>query len=168
MSQQIDENLLLENLALKCLINNSTIFDQVFLSEVFNQKSLIFSQSKFIKFLPKVNKFRFISKRHLYSFAYQKINKPDNNFSKGALRKIEDQVFLKQINFTPLLLENNNLNELGLRIEKIINPFVLEKKYELAANLRDKHFDILKNSVLDFWPNLDEIDFSQLRDLISE
>ena len=163
-----ETNLHLEKLALTCLINNSIVFDYDFLFEIFYHQSPIISQSKSIKFLPKVNKFRFISKRQLYSFAYQKINKPDSSFSQGCLRKIEDHFFLNQINVSTLFLENENLNELDLKIKKIINPFVLEKKYELAANFRDKHFNILKNSILDFWPNLDKIDFNQLRKLISE
>jgi hypothetical protein len=156
-------NLHLEKLALTCLINNSIVFDLDFYHKHFQEDSSFLFQNKVIKSLSKEKKLRFISKRHLYSYANKQINSPDLDFKKGVLRKIEDQIFIKQINFNTLFFENYDLNFLALKITEIINPFVINQQYEEAATLRNKYHDIINNYILDFWPNLDEINFKDLQ-----
>lgn len=159
------ENQFLEILAINCLIDNRSSFDQKMIENVASLSKIPkikLRDNKFIKVLETVKRYRFIRREFLYAFALRVITKKDTKFEIGCLKNIKDRKFLNSIDYLQFVKEHENYKKIELDNKLIIEKYLAKKEFEQAANQRDHLKELLKLEVMRCWPKIENINLENI------
>ncbi len=145
----------LEEIAFECLLGKTNVISESLLDPSIKQEVL---KSKIIrKSIKESIKYEFINQGFIYSVARNYIYKRNQKYQKGILKIIKDDVFfLSKINCHLMFCDFSGYKKLKLKHKQILDCFIEEAKYELAAQERDQFSNKLRETIVLHWPVFEE------------